>query len=290
MEWLISLGQVLWYGIRNGVVYIVFASGLSVVFGVMTVVNFAHGELYMLGAMLVYVFATVLGLNFFLSVAVSIAAVGVAGFIANRVAVRPFLGVRGGGTSVLLSTAALSFVLYHGSVALWGSWVVPVENPLTGTLHIGGVDIERVGLVLVLVGFLAIVGLHLFLARARLGREMRATSQNMAGASLLGINVLRVYDYTMIASAMLAGLGAILLAQVTSAFTGMGKPMLVIGFAIVILGGMGNIRGVAIIGLLIAMAEALFGYYVSASYKLAFVYGLMITGLLWRPQGVFARR
>lgn len=290
MDWITSLGQVTWYGVRNGVVYILFASGLSLVFGVMRVVNFAHGELYMLGAMLVYTFATLLGLNFFLSVALSIALVAVAGLLVNRVAVQPILKVKGAAMGVLLSTAALSFILLHGGVAAWGSWVVPINYPVSGAFHIGGVAIEKEGLLLVVVGAVAIGGLHLFLAKARLGKEMRATSQDVRGASLVGIRVLRVYDYTMAAGAMLAGLGAILLAQVTSAFVGMGQPMLVLGFAIVILGGMGNIRGVAIIGLAIGIAEALLGYYVSLSYKLAFVYALMIAGLLWRPEGVFPRR
>lgn len=292
MEWLTTLGQVLWYGVRNGVAYVLFAGGLSLIFGVMRVVNFAHGEIYMVGAMLVFTFATLLGLNFFLSVVLSLVLVGVLGLIANRVVVQPFLKVKGAGAgmAVLLSTMALSFMLSHGSVAAWGSMVVPVDYPFTGVLHIGGVAIEKAGLVLVFVGAIAIAGLYLFLTKAKLGKEMRATSQNMTGANLVGINVLRVYDYTMIAGALLAGLGAILLAQVTSAFTGMGQSMLVLGFAIVILGGMGNIKGVFIIGLVIGLAEALFGYYVSLSYKLVFIYGLMIAGLLWRPEGVFVRR
>jgi len=286
----VSLGQVLWYGIRNGVVYILFASGLSLVFGVMRVVNFAHGELYMLGAMLVYTFATMLGLNFFLSVAISVALVAVAGLLTNRVAVQPILKVKGAGIGVLLSTAALSFILLHGGTAVWGSWVAPIDYPISGTFHVGGVAVEKGGLLLVLVGAVAIAGLHLFVGRAKIGKEMRATSQDVRGAYLVGIDVLRVYDYTMAVGAVLAGFGAILLAQVTSAFVNMGQSMLVLGFAIVILGGMGNIRGVAIIGLAMGIAEALFGYYVSLGYKLAFVYALMIGGLLWRPEGVFARR
>ena len=290
MEWMTTLGQVLWYGTRNGVAYILFASGLTLVFGIMGVVNFAHGELYMLGAMMVYTFAAVLGLNFFLSVALAIVSVGILGLIANRVVVQPFLKVKGGGLAVFLATLGLSFVLLHGSVVIWGSLVLPVDFPFPGIIHIGGVAITGAGVALVLVGTIVITGLYLFLSKATLGKKMRATAQNMGGASLVGINVLTMYDYTMVAGAALAALGAILLAQVTSTYAYMGQPMLILGFAIVVLGGMGNVKGAIIIGLVLGILEALFGYYVSLSYKPVFVYSVMIAGLLWRPQGIFARR
>lgn len=289
MEWEI-LGQVLWCGCRNGMVYVLFALGLTLIFGIMGVVNFAHGGMYMWGAMLVYALATVFGINFFLSVALSVALVGVLGLAANRLTVQPLLRIRGGGISIMLSTMALSFMLLHGAVVAWGSDVVPVTYPFPGVLHIAGVSISQVGLVLVIVGAAVIGGLHLFLAKARLGKEMRATSQNISGAKLVAINVLRVYDYTMIVGAALAGLGGILLAGVLSTHATMGETMLVLGFAIVILGGMGNVPGVVVTGMIIGIAEALFGQYVGHSYKLAFIYALMIAGLLWRPQGVFTRR
>lgn len=290
MEWMTTLGQVLWYGTRNGVAYILFASGLTLVFGIMGVVNFAHGELYMLGAMMVYTFAAILGLNFFLSVALSIVSVGILGLIANRVVVQPFLKVKGGGLAVFLATLGLSFVLLHGSVITWGSLVLPVDFPFPGIIHIGGVAMTGAGVTLVLVGTIVITGLYLFLSKATLGKKMRATAQNMGGANLVGINVLTMYDYTMVAGAALAALGAILLAQVTSTYAYMGQPTLILGFAIVVLGGMGNVKGAIIIGLVLGILEALFGYYVSLSYKPVFVYSVMIAGLLWRPQGIFARR
>lgn len=290
MEWMTTLGQVSWYGVRNGVAYTLFASGLTLVFGIMGVVNFAHGEIYMFGAMMVYTFATILGLNFFLSVALSIVSVGILGLIANRVVVQPFLKVKGGALAVFLATLGLSYVLLHGSVIIWGSLVLPVDYPFPGLIHIGGVVMTWAGVALFLVGITVIIGLYLFLSKATLGKKMRATAQNWRGANLVGINVLTIYDYTMVAGAALAALGAILLAQVTSTYAYMGQPMLIMGFAIVLLGGLGNVKGTIIIGLALGMLEALFGYYVSLSYKPVFIYSVMIAGLLWRPQGIFARR
>ena len=289
MNWA-SLCQVLWYGFRNAVVYILFASGLTLTFGVMQVVNFSHSEIYMMGAMLIYIFATLLGLNYFLSVVLSITSVAILGFVSNRLIIQPLLKHRASQASVMLSTMGLSYMLLHGVIASCGSAVVPVTRPFQRVLHVGGVMITEADLVVVLVGIITISGLHLFLTKAKLGREMRATSQNTMGAKIVGINTLRVYDYTMIAGTALAALGAILLAPISATYAGMGQPMLVLGFAIVIIGGMGNVKGVVITGLVLGLAEVLFGYYVSTSYKPAFVYALMIAGLLWRPEGVFYRK
>lgn len=289
MNW-VFLCQVLWYGFRNGVVYILFASGLTLIFGVMQVVNFAHGEIYMVGAILVYLFTTLLGLNYFLSIALSITSAALLGFISNRLIIQPLLKHRASQASVMLSTMGLSYMLLHGVIASCGSDVVPVEWPLQRVLHVGGIIITEADLILVLVGAITIGGLYLFLTKAKLGKKMRATSQNTMGAKIVGINTLRVYDYTMIAGITLAAVGGILLAPISAAYAGMGQPMLVLGFAIVIIGGMGNVQGVVITGLVLGLAEALFGYYVSTSYKPAFVYALMIAGLLWRPEGVFYRK
>jgi len=289
MNWA-SLCQVLWYGFRNAVVYILFASGLTLTFGVMQVVNFAHGEIYMMGAILIYIFATLLGLNYFLSVVLSITSVAILGFISNRLIIQPLIKHRASQASVMLSTMGLSYMLLHGVIASCGSDVVPVTRPFQRVLHVGGIMITEADLILVLVGIITISGLHLFLTKAKLGKEMKATSQNTMGAKIVGINTLRVYDYTMIAGTALAALGAILLAPISATYAGMGQPMLVLGFAIVIIGGMGNVKGVVITGLVLGLAEALFGTYVSTSYKPAFVYALMIAGLLWRPEGVFYRK
>ena len=119
---------------------------------------------------------------------------------------------------------------------------------------------------------------------------MRATAQNPIGANLSGINTKRVYDYTMMISAGLAALSGVLLAPVLSAHPSMGQPLLLTGLVIVIVGGLGNLNGTIIVGLLIALLEALFGQYVSTFYRGAFIYGIMIVVLLFRPQGLFAKR
>lgn len=288
MDWE-TLGQVVWWGFRNGVAYALFASGLTLIFGVMRVVNFAHGSMYMFVAMLVYVFATLVGVNFFVSIVLSLGLAGLLGFVTNRMTVQPLLSARHAGVTTMLSTLGLSFILLYGSAAAWGSDVVPIDYPISGLLHIGGVAVTRADLVLVALGGAIIAGLHLFLARAKLGKQMRATAENTMGAQLTGINALRVYDYTLAAGVLLAGVGGILTAAVRSVHVAMGEPMLILGFAIVIIAGMRSVRGVIAVGLVIGIAEALFGQYVSHEYKLAFVYGIMITGLLWRPKGVFAR-
>jgi branched-chain amino acid transport system permease protein len=144
--------------------------------------------------------------------------------------------------------------------------------------------------VLLIVSAIAIVAFHFWLARAKTGKAMRATAQNAIGASLSGINTRRVYDYTMMISAGLAALAGVLLAPVLSAHPNMGQPLLLTGFVIVIVGGLGNLTGTIVVGLFIGMIEAFFGQYISTFYSSAFTYAVMIVVLLLKPQGLFVRR
>jgi len=291
MDWWF-LGQNLWYGVRNGMVYIMFAIGLTLLFGVMGIVNMAHGGFYMLGAMFVYTLTSFLGMNFFVSMILSIALVGVTGFVVNRLAIEPLLKLDGAVMNVMLSTIGLGFMLLYGSTAIWGSDIVPIRPPFPFqvTLHLGNITITGAGLVLVFLGVIEIGALHFFLTKTKLGKQTRATSQNPGGASLVGINVSGVHTYTMMGATATAGLAGILVAPIYGAYSSMGEHMLILGFVVVILGGMGNVRGVVITGLGIGLLEAMFGQYVANYYRMVFIYALMIIGLLWRPEGVFVRK
>jgi branched-chain amino acid transport system permease protein len=287
MGWKI-LGQQIWYGLVTGGAYVVFASGLTLAFGVMRIINMAHGELCMLGAMLVYTLMAFLGMNLFLAACVSIAAVGLFGIILNRVAIQPVLGISP--LNVLLSTLGVSLIMMHGGVAIWGAVPRQIKTPFTGVKDVFGVRISEESLALFVVGAIALTALHLVLTRAKIGKQVRAISQNMLGASLVGINTKRVQDYTMGFSAILGALAGILMTPIWSASPNMGQPMLVTGFVVVIVAGLGSIWGAVLVGLLLGVIEALFGQYVSTFYRAAFTYALMIIVLLLKPEGLFGRR
>jgi branched-chain amino acid transport system permease protein len=287
MDWVI-LGQQLWYGLVNGILYILFASGLTLAFGSMGILNMTHGELCMLGAIFSYSIMTSLGLGYLLSSVLSVLLVCFFGVVLNRIAIQPLIRVSR--LTVLVSTFGLSFLIVNASLTFWGVQPRQISLPLSDIHEVGGVRITDQSIILVCIGGTAILLFYAWLSKARLGKAMRATAQNPVGASLSGINTKRIYDYTMMVSAGLAGLSGVLLAPVLSAHPNMGQPLLLVGLVIVIVGGLGNLKGTIVVGLLIAILEALFGQYVSTFYRSAFIYGIMIVVLLFKPQGLFAKR
>ena len=287
MNWDI-VGQQLWNGLLSGSIYVIFASGLSLVFGVMRVINMAHGELTMLGAMLLYTFTKLVGLGYFVGGALVVVVMGLAGFLVNRVTVRPFLGQSE--LVVILSTVALSFMLLNGSLVVWGSSPKGVDAPFNEIVKVGGVFITTAGLLLVGVCVAAVLGLYLMLTRTKLGKKTRATGQNLLGARLIGINTTAVYDTTLLIASGLAALGGVLIVLVSSASPNLGQPLLITGFAVVIVAGMGNVAGAVAVGLFFGVTEALFGQFISTYYRQGYLYVVMIVVLLLRPQGLFGRK
>ena len=287
MSWDV-IGQQLWNGLLNGSIYVIFAAGLSLVFGVMRVINMAHGELTMLGAMLLYTVTNVVGLGYFAGAVVVVLVMALAGFLVNRVTVRPFLGHSE--LVVILSTVALSFMLLNGSLVVWGSGPKGVEEPFNEIIQVGGVYITTASLLLVGVCFAAVLGLYLMLSHTKLGKKTRATGQNLLGARLIGINTTAVYDTTLIVASGLAALAGVLIVLVSSASPNLGQPLLITGFAVVIVAGMGNVAGAVAGGLFMGITEALFGQFVSTYYRQGYLYVVMIIVLLLRPQGLFGRK
>ena len=287
MNWEI-LGQQLWNGLLNGSIYVIFAAGLSLVFGVMRVINMAHGELTMLGAMLLYTVTGVVGLGYFAGAVLVVVAMALAGFLVNRVTVRPFLGHSE--LVVILSTVALSFILLNGSLVVWGSSPKGVDRPFNEVVQVGGVYMTTAHLLLVGTCFAAVLALYLMLTRTKLGKKTRATGQNLLGARLIGINTTAVYDATLMIASGLAALAGVLIVLISAASPNLGQPLLITGFAVVIVAGMGNVGGAVVVGLFLGVTEALFGQFVSTYYRQGYLYVVMIIVLLLRPQGLFGRR
>jgi branched-chain amino acid transport system permease protein len=287
MNWDV-LGQQLWNGILNGSVYVLFASGLTLVFGVMRVINMAHGELMMIGGMVFYSLAALAGLPLLAAVLGAILAAGLVGAVMNRLAVRPFLP--GSERTVILSSLGMSLVLLHGSVAIWGTVPLSVEVSFDRFIELGGILLTVRQLLVVVTALVAMVGLELTLRRTIVGKIWRATAENPLGAQLVGISVRRVYLETILLASGMAGLAGVLLTLLSSAFPDMGQQFLITGFAIVIIAGVGSVRGVVIVGFAIGILEAMFAQFVSSDLRQAFVYALMIVVLLVRPEGVFGRQ
>jgi branched-chain amino acid transport system permease protein len=280
-----TLGQQLWNGVLNGAVYVIFASGLSLIFGVMRVINMAHGEMAMIAAMLTYALATIVGIPVLASVALAMVGAGLAGLIIHKVAIQSYVGSRE--LTVVLSTLGVSLVLLHGGVTLFGSQPRSIRLSFDRIFSFGGVVMTVRGVLIIIVAVVAMLVLQFVLTRTSTGKMWRATAQNTTGAQLIGIDTRRVFSQTLIAASVLAGLAGILLAVLNSARPDMGQSLLITGFAVVIVAGMGSITGTLIVGMAMGLGEALFAQYISSDLRQIFIYSLLILALLFRPEGIF---
>jgi branched-chain amino acid transport system permease protein len=275
-------------GLILGGAYALISVGMTMIFGIMNISNFAHGTIYMLGGYCVYFFSMAFGVPFFLAVALSILAVGVAGIVMERIVFKPVYG--GPVLNDLLISLGLAVFLENGALFLWGSTSLSVKTPYTDVIiriFSASVTLQRI---IVLVASIVLIGaLYGFLNSTRFGKAIVATSQNPRGAALVGVDLSQVYMATMAISSGLAAAAGALLAPIFYVFPTMGSTPLLKAFVIVVLGGMGNVQGAVVGGFLVGIAESLGGAYISSAYKNVFAFIILIGVLLIRPQGLFGR-
>ncbi|HTX54025.1 MAG TPA: branched-chain amino acid ABC transporter permease [Candidatus Baltobacteraceae bacterium] len=275
-------------GLVLGGAYALIAVGMTMIFGIMNISNFAHGTIYMLGAYAVYFLSTVFKQPFFLAVALAMFVVGLVGIAIERIVFRPVYG--GPVLNDLLIALGLSFVLENGALLLWGSQTKSVRAPFTDTvIRFAGVSVTLQRLVVLFASVILIGALYIFLNRTRYGKAIVATAQNPKGAALVGIDLDRVYMGTFAISSALAAAAGALLAPLFYVFPTMGNMPLLKAFVVVVLGGMGNVQGAVVGGFLVGVAESLGGAYISSDYKNVFSFIILISVLLVRPQGLFGR-
>jgi len=290
MDWTM-IGQQVVLGLSNGMAYALFAVGLSLIWGVMGVLNMAHGEFFMLGGLAAWGIGTYLGTNYFATlVIVMLMAAGLA-ILSHQIVVRPLLDTPRLLLATMMSTFGLSMVIKNTTVIFFGTEVArrPVTPFQDMVISVGGLQLTGNRLAILIIGAVAIISLHFFLQRSMWGKRMRATAQSRIGASLYGIDYRKVYLLAFALAGALAALAGILLAPIWFAYAFAGEPMLLTAFIVVIVAGLGSVIGAIAIGLGIGLAEALFGYFVSLPYTPAFVFAIMIVVLLVRPSGLFGR-
>jgi branched-chain amino acid transport system permease protein len=276
-------------GLVTGTFYALSALGLTLVFGLMRVVNFAHGELYVIGGLLGWALTAVLGWNYFLTLVVVIAVLGVGGYVIDQVLIAR---VRGQGEeATILLTIGLSIFIANTALLIVGTTPVTVTSPFASKpLFLGPVVITQARLVLVAVCAILIVGANLLIQKTTLGRAMRATFQDPMAAQLVGIRTARIYGFTFALGATLAGAAGMLLGSIYTVEASMGGVISLKAFVVVILGGMGSFAGAIVGGLILGLTEALWGGYVATGYVDAIGFALVILTLLVRPYGLFSKR
>jgi branched-chain amino acid transport system permease protein len=277
-------------GVTIGVVYALIAVGLTLVFGILGVINFAHGEFYMLGAFLTYSLTIGLGLDYFVALALTIVGSTAAGWLAERLTVRPLKGRHM--FTVVLSTLGLSIFLQNGALLVWGPDPREIELAWGGRpVVLGGVVITFLRLAVLAVGAALIIALTWFIRRTRWGMAMRAVAGNRDAAALMGIPVDRVYAITFAVGTGIAGVAGGLLGAMFTIEPTMGEWAVVKAFCVVVMGGMGNLPGAVLGGIILGVAESLGAGFLpgGASYKDGIGYAILIVVLLYSPQGLFGR-
>ncbi len=275
-------------GIQYGFLLFLVASGLTLVFGIMGIINLAHGAFYMLGAYTVYwlvgytenlFFAIVLGLVIMLAF----------GYLLERSAIS-FLYKRDHLYQVLL-TYGLILILDEMQRIFWGTdfYSVPVPEILSASIPLTETqDYPVYRLFISVMCMVVAAGLYLLIGRTKLGMMIRAGASNREMAQVLGVDIGRVFAIVFSIGVALAAFSGMIGAPVSSVYPGMGEQILIVSFVVVVIGGIGSVKGAFVGAMLIGLADT-FGQVLLPDFASVVVYAVMALVLLWRPQGLFGR-
>ena len=302
MEMSLFLVQLL-NGIQYGLLLFLVASGLTLVFGVMGILNLAHGSMYMIGAYLVYYFAAMTD-SFWLAVVIACSIAMVIGVIIER-----FLIVhlyKRDHLDQVLATFALILVFSEGTRWVFGSFPLFLDVPsyLSGPVTLpGGIEYPLYRLTIILIGLVVAVGLFALIAKTRIGIQIRAGESDREMIGALGVNISRLYTIVFALGAALAGFAGALIGAIQSVQVGMGEPVLILAFVVIVIGGIGSIKGALVGAILVGLTDTLgrtllptfFGTFMDASAATSVgsslasmsIYILMAGVLLFKPTGLY---
>jgi branched-chain amino acid transport system permease protein len=282
--------QVVVWGLYAGCIYILLATGLNLIFGVMKVVNFAHGQLLMIGAYVTFSFFVLTGFNPYVLLAASVPILIIVGVSIERLCFRPIMGT--GKLNEIFISIGLIYILENVAAMIWtDEWKV-IKSPFEAiTVTVGSMKIPIDYIIIIVTTAVILVALYLFLKKSRLGLAVRATSQNRKAAMLVGINVERMDMLSFGIGAGLAGAAGTLWVVSGQVFNPyMGSVPAVKAFAIVIIGGLGSIPGAIIGGLLLGIAENFTVFTIGGAWKDAIAFLILIIVLVLKPTGLFGEK
>ena len=304
MTTILLIEQVL-NGIQFGVMLFLMAAGLTLIFGVMGLINLAHGSLYMVGAFAAAYVATYTG-SFILALIASVLAAAIFGAIVEFSVLRKLYNRDH--LDQVLATFALILIFSEGTRWVFGSFPLYLDVPeiLTGTLTLpGGIVYSRYRLLIIAIGLLVGLGLYLLISKTRIGMRIRAGENDREMIGALGVNISLLYTSVFALGAGLAGLAGALVGAIQSVQVGMGEPVLILAFVVIVIGGIGSIRGAFVGALLVGLTDTLgrvllpIGFEtfmdastatsVGSSLSSMLIYLLMAGVLLFKPSGLFGR-
>jgi branched-chain amino acid transport system permease protein len=280
------------FGLSMGVIYALMAVGLTLIYGVMRIFNLAHGEIYMLGGYLLFVFSAWLNLPMVLSLILSMIISFVFGAFVERVLLSNIsLGkVENPYRYAVIVTYALSMILIHSIALIFGQWPKITPDFVSGSYSVFGLPYSGNRLFAFGVAALLIIGLFLFLKKTWTGRALQAVAQSRVGASIVGIDIRKYNTLAFALSSLLAGAAGALLAPVYTNFPTSGTVPVMKGWIVIVLGGMGSIVGSVLGGLVIGVTETLGGIAFGSNYMDTYGFIVLIIILLFRPSGLMGEK
>jgi len=273
-------------GLSLGSSYALVALGLTLVFGVLHIPNFPHGELYMLGASFTYVLVA-LGVNFWLAVVAASLAVVVVGIVVDQVAYRRI--DTGGNLSLMIAALAASTVLQQAATIIWGAEPHTTRVPFDAVYRTPFFSITAYQLVILGATVVCWLFVWLVLHRSRLGLAIRAMAQNRSAAVLMGIELIWVRVATFAIGSLIGGVAGALLGAMFPIYPTMGLNPVLKAFVVLVIGGVGNLWGAIVGGFLLGILEILVAGYVSSQLQDIGTFTILVLVLIFRPNGLFGR-
>ncbi|WP_208350555.1 branched-chain amino acid ABC transporter permease [Pseudaestuariivita rosea] len=289
-------------GIQLGVMLFLMAAGLTLVFGVMGLINLAHGSLYMVGAFAAAFVAANTG-SYLLGIVASVVAAAVAGVLIETLVIRRLY--KRDHLDQVLATFALILIFSEGTRMIFGSFPLYLSIPdaLGGPITLpGGIEYPLFRLTLIAMGLLVAVGLYLLITKTRVGMQIQAGEADREMISALGVDISKLYTFVFALGAALAGLSGALVGTLQSVEVGMGEPVLIMAFVVIVIGGIGSIQGALVGAVLVGVVQTLGAFLLPIWSKMLFgspdagavlssmlIYILMAGVLLIRPQGLMGQ-
>ncbi|MCB2141078.1 branched-chain amino acid ABC transporter permease [bacterium] len=276
--------QALLNGLMIAMFYILIALGLTLVFSIMDIINFAHGEMYMLGGYIVYYFCSIYHLNYFVTLFAAMLIVGFFGVVIEKIIFKPF---RGQLLNAFIVSLGLAWILQSFALLSFGTLDKSVESPFSGMVNFFGITLSLERMIITAIGLLLVILLYLFIRYSKIGQAMRAVAQDTDAAAIQGINIDYICSVVfLIGSALAAGAGVLIIPIfLINPFVGIIPNMKAL--IIIIVGGMGSIPGVLLAGLFLGFIES-FGVLLLSGPSvemLSFLFVVLI--LIFRPKGIF---
>jgi branched-chain amino acid transport system permease protein len=284
---LIDFIQQIFNGLVVGSIYTLIALGLTTIFGILGIAHFAHGSVAMFGGYLTYFLISALGIGLLPSFVLAMAAGALLGIVLERVAYYPVRNAPPINSFII--ALGLTLIIEKLNLLAFGIDQVIIPTPFVNVINIGGVTMPELRIYVLVIAALLVIGMTLLIQRTWIGMAVRAVAQNRAAAVLMGINVNSVSMFVFALSSALGVAAGVLVGALFAVAPGVSSGLVIKGFAVLILGGLGSIPGAIVGGMVLGVSEAFAAAFVSSAYKDVISFLLMILVLLVRPEGLMRR-